>query len=447
MLNRKRSFWLAALLVSAPAWSALNAMPAARVHVRQVDGVFYRYTSKLANVVEMNFTLNFNHTEGKATIDAMLTRIAADYGADSIPAFAIRRFTGPGKGASVGLPDPLFTLEDLQASDVIVTNNVSNLNILKSRSLAAATAFETAVRNGKSVLGFHASAEGGTGWAFYDEFLNPRDYQQHNYSIPIPVYRDSVESRHVALEGVLAAGTPAEVPMGIDAAGNEILRKNVEVRKIRTEADSFGKNLLTDSIYAPLTTPLLRYDPRDFGSMMPVQSRFPGGNLYAFFVRSGTAKSAYFSGGHDNSELTTGSGFDGGTGEFERFYAQLLFFLAGYKSEPCGGTVDCSGLPLVDGSDRIIGSTVGIALTYGRPDFFPSGRIGFRYAGNGPWQARLVDVRGRTIATREGRGNADIRFSPAGLKPGVYFLRVGIGSQAPRIKRYALPMIGADAVR
>jgi hypothetical protein len=79
-----------------------------------------------------------------------------------------------------------------------------------------------------------------------------------------------------------------------------------------------------------------------------IPTRFQGGHAYSFILKVGQGRSAYLPCGHDNSQLLSGStSFDGGQGDLERYYAQMLFFLAGYRAEPCGTGVDCEGLPVL----------------------------------------------------------------------------------------------------
>src|SRR6476660_308525 len=88
-----------------------NTNPAARVHVRLVNGKQMKLTSKLKTVIELNFTLNFNHAEGKPVIDQYLGRVATDYaGAGKDSAFSIKKFNGPTNGTAMALPNPVPTL-------------------------------------------------------------------------------------------------------------------------------------------------------------------------------------------------------------------------------------------------------------------------------------------------------------------------------------------------
>jgi hypothetical protein len=212
---------------------------------------------------------------------------------------------------------------------VIVSNNLSLLNLLPERHPAAAAAFETAVRQeGRGVLGFHGSAESSsTRWDFHEQCLNPRHYVMHGSIVPVPVYKDERQSNHLALEEVLVTGTPREVPMGVDGDGNELLRKDVVTRNVRNETNTYARDILADSLFGPLTTPLLRFDVRSLSTTdFPRQYRHAGGIPNAFILQADRGKSAYIAAGHDPEETTIGaSSFGAGTGDFERLYAQMLF--------------------------------------------------------------------------------------------------------------------------
>lgn len=424
------AIWVFLLMYTGFIWAEFNPMPAARIHVRYVNGVYYRYTSNLTRVMELNFTFGFNHTDGKAALSSGLTRIASVYGTGGQDAFAITRFTGPGNGSSDGLPVPIFTLDDLLAGQVLVTNNISGFNSLPSRSPGAAAAFETAVKvHGRSVLGFHGSGDGRRGWEFYSEALHPLVYAESGIQSPAPVYINSVETRHIVLEDILMTGTQMEVPMGMDSQGMPAMKTAI-IRPMKNEWYRNSRDILSDTAYKALTTCLLRYDSRGLGTGdFPSQFKYAGGNAFSFILKVGNGKAAYLPPGHDNVEIKYGStSFDGGTGDFERYFAQLLFFLAGYKSEPCGTMADCSGLPIVDSLDRFTGrefGTSGISIDQGKATF--------NIVGNLPYEARLVDLRGRTVATRTGRESGG--FDLSGMGEGVYFLRVRNGNSPFLVQR------------
>jgi hypothetical protein len=425
----------AGLLCAGQAMSAVNPNPAARVHVKAVGTQYYKYTSKLKSVVELNFTLNFNHTDGKKILTNMLGTIAKDYGTGTDSAFKIKKFIGPGAGASVGLPTTVPTLADLNAADVIVTNNISNMHEIPSKSAAFGTAFETAVKTtGKSVVGFHGSGDGGTGWGFYTNDLHPVNYNAHGAQSAQPVYKKASEEKHIISDSILlAAVKKMDVPMGVDAGGKEV-KVNTSVRLMKNEWYRFGRNLLADTKYAPLTTCFLLYDPSASSIDLSAQYKYAGGNVYAWMLKVGAGRAFYLPPGHDGSELNTGDSFDGGTGDLERFYAQTLFFAAGYDSVACTGTA-CNGLPVVDAQNHLTGKICDaacagpVSLNFDR-DF------GFTNMSGKAYVAKLTDVSGRVVATKAGKGAEPVQFEKSSLGSGVYFLSVKVGKEAPVVRRY-----------
>ncbi len=421
-----------ALMVGESMAAAANPNPAARVHARIIGGKQMKFTSKLKKVIELNFTLNFNHSEGKPIIDQYLGRVATNYalaGKDS--AFSIKKFIGPGNGTSGGLPTTVPTLADLLSGEVIVDNNISNMNDIPSKSAAFATAFETAVKtNGRSILGFHGSGDGGTGWAFYTNELHPVDYHAHGNRTPAPVYINDAEAKHIVNEGLLATGTQKAVPMGTEGglATGAVITKTVTTRQMTNEWYKFGRPLLTDPKTKDLATCFMRYDPAT--TDLETQYRYPGGNPFVWQIKIGAGKAMYLPPGHAPDELTTGTSFDGGSGDLEKFYAQALFYLAGYDTTACGA--DCAGLPIVDDNNRLTGEkigTVGIVWDKGNKMSFVSGS-------GKPYTAKLLDVGGKVVAEKSGIGTDKIEFNESRLRPGVYVLSVKVGNQAPATRRY-----------
>lgn len=430
----KKMFVLAGLILASHSMAA-NPNPAARLHAREIGGKYYKFTSKLKTVVELNFTLNFNHSEGKVTWDATLEKVATEYGVGGAKAFAIKKFIGPGNGAGNGLPTTIPTLADFNSAEIIFTNNISNLNDVKSKSAAMATAFETAVKtNGKSVFGVHGSGDGGSGWTFYTNDLHPVQYNQHGNQTPQPVYRNAAENKHVVNDSIIMTTTTKDVPMGRDAAGKEV-RATVPIRSMKNEWYRFGRDILNDPTYGPLTTCFLRYDPTAIGTGdLPNEFKYVGGNPYVWMVKVGAGKAMYVPTGHDNSEMTTGSSFDAGSGDLVRFMAQSLFYLAGYDSAACGSS-DCVGVPVVDANVRLTGKICDAGCA-GSVSLNFDGDFGFKSMSEKPYVARLTDVRGRLIETKTGKGAEQVRFEKSHLGPGVYFLSVKVGKEAPAVRRY-----------
>jgi hypothetical protein len=432
-MNIKSTIWASCLLLLGNAFAQTATMPAARVHVKIINGNAVKYTSKLTHVVELNFTFGNGHQPGKAIITASLDRVAKSYAANGKDAFTIKKFASANSGSAVG-EVVQFTQTDLLAGEVIVTNNISYFNQLQTKNAAEALAIENAVKTeGRGILGFHGSGDGGGGWRFYTEELHPVDYKDHGARVPGPVYKNQATEKHIILQGILETGTTAAtVPMSVDAGGNEVLAQNVKTRMMKNEWYKFGRDLTVDAKYKPLVTPLLKYDPRNLGSALDPQYRYKGGNLYTFLLKIGQGKASYIPAGHENDELLLpGTSFDGGTGDYDRYLAQSLFYLAGYKTEVCAGTA-CNGLPIV-GTDDIMSSQVYDGTTA----LFDAHKMGFTSLFDRKYEAKLTDVRGRTVQSKSGFGRVSHEFEPSSLKAGIYFMSVKIGSAPAKIQRYA----------
>jgi hypothetical protein len=426
---------LALALLGAQAQAQTAANPAARTHVRVTNGVALKYTSKLTHVVELNFTFGNTHTEGKQVITAGLDRIMKSYAMGGKDAFTIKKFTTGNSGSAAGELSN-FTLADLMAGEVIVTNNISYLNQLQSKSAAQATAMETAIKTeGRGVLGFHGSGDGGGGWAFYTNDLHPVGYNGHGSRIDGSVYKFTDNAKHLILQNILETGTtPASVPMKV-VGGNEVIEPNVKTRLMKNEWYKFARDLTTDATYSPRVTPLLKYDPRNLGGALEPQYRYKGGNLYTFLLKVGNGLASYVPAGHSNDELmAAGTTFDGGTGDYDRYVAQSLFFLAGYKPpEVCANNPSCNGLPIVTSTFMLTGETY-----TGGTAIFHGDRMAFTSLEDAPYEAKLTDVSGRVAAVKRGTGKVEYAFDQSSLKAGIYFMSVKIGKAPAKVRRFVV---------
>lgn len=432
-MNKNTLIWLPCALLVANAFAQTAAMPAARAHVRVTGTTAMKYTSKLTQVVELNFTFGNGHQDGKKVIAASLARIAKSYATGGKDAFTLKKFTSANDGAAIG-EQVQFTLADLLSGEVIVTNNISYFPQLQTKNPAEATAFETAVKTeGRNVLGFHGSGDGGGEWKFYTDQLHPVLYKGHGSRIVGNVYKDPTVEKHVVLQNILETGTtPAEVPTGVDGVGAEILTKNIKTRGMLNEWYKFGRNLPADPAFKSLVTPILKYDPRNLTGALEEQYRYKGGNMYTFHLKVGAGRIAYVPAGHSDDELTAqGTTFDGGTGDYDRYVAQTLFYLAGYKTEPCVGAA-CDGLPIVTAAEQMTGETY-----RGSTALIDAKKFAFTSLFDKKYEAKLTDVRGRIVASKNGFGRGTVEFDRSALPAGIYFLSVKIGKAPAKVQRYA----------
>lgn len=418
--------------------------PAARTHVKIVNGQGVKFTSKLKKVVELNFTFGFHHSESKPLISQTLTRVAEMYGEPGTPAFTVQKHVGPNGGASSGLPTPDFTVADLTSAQVIFANQISAMGS-NSLGVARRTAIQTAVESGVGYFHLHGSGDDETRqWSWYTNVLHPMNYASHGANTNGPVYKNPAEKKHIVTADVLETGMheTREVPTSVDAGGNEVLTQE-PVRIIRNEWYRFGNDIRTMPEHKDKVTVLSLYDPREFSnSMLAPQYRRKGGNMYTYLFQVGQGMSHYLPAGHDNLEIKGGdNAFDGKVGDWDRYFAQVLFFLAGYDQTPCDAS--CNGLPVVDAQNHLTGTTYSGTSIRGFK-LMPDGvqmhdaRLEFSFAAPVDYRAHVIDVSGKTVMQASGHGT-QYAFDQSALQPGVYFMRVAMpGIQAPVMKRYIL---------
>ncbi|MEO6097860.1 MAG: T9SS type A sorting domain-containing protein [Fibrobacteria bacterium] len=431
------------LLSAASAYSQ-GAMrkPAAREHVKKLeDGSFAKFTSKLTTVVELNFTMNNGHQPGKKVITDALTRIATNYGGIKVNKFATAS-DGSVKGTV-----PEFTVTDLMAGEVIVSNNISSIGstaIGTAKHSAIQTTIET---NGRGYLAFHGSGDEGTNsWPWYTSTLHPMSYKGHENRSAAPVYKHPDMANHVILDSILTAKTvPLAVPNGVNASGAEVITPSpVPTRAMKNEWYRFGRDISTDAAFKDKVTVLLKYDPRALGANdLDAEYKRKGGNMYTYILQVGKGLTSYIPAGHENDELLDpNTGFDGGAGDFDRYVAQSLFFLAGYNQVPCDAS--CNGLPILDANNLLTGekysgsNSVGRAVAINPELAFNAGTLGFSSTFEGKFEARVTDLQGRLIFRKSGVGRVNHEFDTSVLKRGVYFLSVRIGKAQAKVRRYAL---------
>ena len=271
------------------------------------------------------------------------------------------------------------------------------------------------------------------------------NYASHGANTNGPVYKNPTERAHIVTANVLETGMDEvrEVPTSVDAGGNEVLTQQ-PIRMIRNEWYRFGNDIRTMPEHKDKVTVLSLYDPRDFTtSMLAPQYRRKGGNMYTYLFKVGNGMTHYLPAGHDNLEIMGEDGFDGGVGDWDRYFAQVLFFLAGYDETPCNES--CNGLPVVTAENHLTGTTFtggtsirdGYRLLPDKVDMHES-RLEFSLAAPADYRAQILDITGKSVMQASGHGRR-YAFDQSALQPGVYFMRVGMpGIQAPVMRRYVL---------
>ena len=433
----------AALVFAVGTIQAQNVNPAARTHVKIVDGQAVKFSSKLQKVIELNFTFGFHHRDSKGLISQTLTRVAQSYAIGGVPAFTVQSHVGPTNGTASGLPTPDFTLTDLLSGQVIFANQISAMG---NNSLGAArrTAIQTAVSDsGRGYFHLHGSGDDETrAWSWYTNSLHPMNYASHGANTNGPVYRNPVEKDHIVIENVLLTGMDEtrSVPTSVDAGGNSVMTME-PIRLIRNEWYRFGNDIRTDPLHKDKVTVLSLYDPEAVAAQLAAQYRRKGGNMYTYLFKVGNGMTHYLPAGHDNLEIMGTDGFDGGVGDWDRYFAQVLFFLAGYNQAACD--VSCNGLPVVDANNRLTGqayspSSIGRGYQLVSSDLKVNGsRPEFTYIREARYEARLVNVSGKEMLASRGTAS-HVSFDTSRLPDGVYFMHVKVDGTAPRVQRYAI---------
>lgn len=424
--------------------SQLPKNPAARTHVKMVNGVYTKFTSKLQTIVELNFTLGFSHQPGKKVITDALSRIVAAYGN-----LKINKFASAADGSVVGVV-PSFTVNDLMAGEVIVANNIGDFGglKLKSQQTAIQSAIET---HGRGYLGFHGSGENqATTWSWFSKTLFPLEFQGHGQRSLAPVYKHIATARHLVMDGILLSNTDSmRVPNELDALGADEVLSPVAVptRKIRNEWFRFGRDISRDIQFKENVTLLLKGDTRDLNEQsLTADYKRKGGNIYSFLYKVGAGVTSYIPAGHENDELLDPkTGFDGGVRDFERYVAQTLFFLAGYHQSSCDSS--CLGLPLVDENNLIVSPAIGDsfptalssrAFAQRAAIQFKNSTMGFISASENGYEVAVLNLQGKIFHRQSGFGRTSYDYPQENLNSGVYFLKVRIGNNPPQIKRYVI---------
>lgn len=433
----------AVLLMAGLGFSQALKNPAARTHVKMVNGVATKFTSKLQTVVELNFTLGNGHQPGKKIITDALTRIVTNYGG-----LKINKFASASDGSVVGTI-PNFTVTDLMAGEVIVANNISAFGDSKMASKQAGIQ-STIETNGRGYLGFHGSGDNqASGWPWFTSTLHPMNYQGHENRSVAPVYKHLATAKHIVMDSILLTKTvDAIVPNELDAAGtNEVLSTSaVPTRKMMNEWYRFGRDISRDATFKDKVTILLKYDGRALtDNELDATYKRKGGNMYTYLYKVGAGMTSYIPAGHENDELLSAStGFDGGVGDFDRYVAQTLFFLAGYTQTACDAS--CNGLRVVNADNMLTGevytgggTSTGPKIVAIHPELnFNTSAMGFSSTIEKKYIATVLDIRGHVVSQMSGVGKVSHDYTQDHFKPGVYLLKVQIGNLAPQTKRYVI---------
>ncbi len=442
------------VFVTLNSYSQSKTTTPVKEHVRLViengDSSYVKYSSKLRHVVELNFTLNYHHNQGKPILTGALNNIAQREG------FTFSHFTGASGGTSRGsLPD--FTLDDLKQGQVIFANNISDFGrdaLGEQRRNAIRNAI---VEEGIGYFGNHASGDhfGNSSWSFYIDSLHPLSYYGSlQNDVAAPVYKWEKNKNHVVLDGILNTNTQLsafngkETPgvlMGTDSSGSPISLEGIPYRMMRNEWYQFQIDVRTEKPYSDNFIPLLFFDHRTLGNALPEANKFPGGNVHSWLQQIGKGWTAYFPSGHDQFDLSdtteNNRSFDGGTGDLERFFTNMLYFLAGYDSTKCSANLaNCDGLALVDSNFQI---TEHIVEKLGVKGFsspqsphiinFPQYiQLTSKVAG----RLEIITIQGQKMFSKNNVSN--FQYSKKRLVKGLYFLKFVMAGKSPILQKFTV---------
>ena len=441
----------------------LSQIHPTKMHVKKSGEIYAKYTSKLIKVIELNISMGSKHSRGKPIISEGLDRIAQTEN------FTVEHIIGGESGGEMAE----FDLNVLKTGQVIVANNVSSFGGSKLGA-ARQEAIQTAIEKlGIGYLGFHSSGDNKKPyWPWFTNVLHPLAYEGHGSRTTAgKVYKHMGSKDHIILDGILEINTTlGAVPNEVDGNGQEIITENIPYRRMQNEWYKFGRDISTDPEFKEKVTILLKYDPRDLDeeALSPEYHR-KGGNLYTYIYKIGKSLTSYVPAGHDNNELLNPDkpSFDGGTGDYDRYIINILYFLAGYKAEPCDA--ECEGLQIVTNDFLLTGATYtsgpcadakacntgqagvckyktceeltegletcsspiyrdstencisGTKEYFNEPGFEISSSI---ISANGKHSIEINNVRGETVFSKTNTNSAN--YSLASYEPGVYFITISV---------------------
>ena len=212
--------------------------------------------------------------------------------------------------------------------------------------------------------------------------------------------------------------------------GQEVTVDSVPFREMEGEWNQWGRNIFSDTAYNRDMTILMKYDAREApNTVIEPQYKITGGNVFAWIHRAGSGKVSFFPPGHDNSELysTDHYSFDAGTGDLERYLAQLFYFLAGYDTVPCDSS--CDGLQIVSDDDQLTGDVYDAAVHTGKTRPFLNRFPEIRFSSSilyitakGSYTIELINLMGEQVFSH--RAESSAVFDLSGYQSGVYLVKV-----------------------
>jgi hypothetical protein len=343
-------------------------------------------TSRVRGVLDLNFTYNFHHRDGKPVMESMLNRFAAQEG------WTVTHYYFQDPNHS-GVDDrSKITLPELNKNLVVFANHISHWGNQGSSSV------NTAVENymeqtGGGLVIMHGSGDSqNANWAYYRDKLHPVNFQGHGTILPGTILRPTEAASHPIMEG------------GILSAE----------KVIEGEWHHFQKLVTTVNTKAEV---LMKVDPARCSNCGYTGSlAFTGGNPISWVMPVGKGWVGYFQEGHDATTQTQLT-----QAVHDRFFKQMMFYVAGYDT--------ASAVSALPGYPR---NHSGISFDEAAMAVFIE-KPGYHKVG-------LYDVDGRKYDEHSGRGVAGYDFEDTRkrLKTGMYILRVDYGRTGTAAKRYVV---------
>ena len=254
-------------------------------------------TTRVRAVMDLNFTYNFHHKDGKPVIVDMLDRFGTQEG------WAITHYYKNDVNHAGINDESKITLAELNKNMVVFANHISNwADQGESNMNKAVQAYMQT--SGGGLMFLHGSGDSQSDkWKFYSDSLHPVAFKGHGNITTGTIYRPTEAATHPVMEGgVLSAE-----------------------KVINGEWHHFSKLITTANSKAEV---LMKVDPARCGGCGYTGTfAFTGGNPVSWVIPVGKGKVGYFQEGHDKTtqtELTQAV--------WDRFFKQMLFYIAGYDT-------------------------------------------------------------------------------------------------------------------
>jgi hypothetical protein len=379
-------------------WSQTDQVPLAERRTITVNGQQKTIVSKLSKlnpnttraraVLDLNFTYNFHHDQGKPVIVSMLNRFATSEG------WQVTHFNHNTPGMAGVSDQAKVTPAELNKYLVVFANHISDFGSTKPLATVQ-SALENYMNNtGGGMIFLHGSGDTQNApWLFYRNSLHPVNFQGHGNIVPGTIFRPTEAATHPVMEG------------GILSAEKQI---NGEWHWFQT--------LITTA--NPKAEVLMKVDPARCSNCGYTGNRaFSGGNPISWAMPVGKGWVGYFQEGHDSRTMTEFT-----QAVWDRLFKQMMYYVAGYDTLETPSAI-------VPGYAR---SHSGIS--------FDESAMAVFIEKTGHHKVGIYDTKGQKFDEAVGLGVAEYNFEETRkrLKSGLYFLRVDYSGKNTATRRYVV---------